>query len=42
VETPSKLNQKQKDLMQEFGELESDYNQPEKSSFLEKIKSFFG
>lgn len=41
VETPTRLNEKQKELLREFGELETPPNQPHKQSFLEKIKSFF-
>ncbi|SCA63215.1 Chaperone protein DnaJ [Chlamydiales bacterium SCGC AG-110-M15] len=41
VETPQKLDERQKELLREFGELEASHNQPKRSSFLEKIKSFF-
>lgn len=41
VETPTKLSDKQKELLREFGGLEELHNQPNKQSFLEKIKSFF-
>lgn len=41
VETPSKLSEKQKQLLQEFSELESPTNQPQRKSFLDKIKALF-
>lgn len=41
VETPTKLNEKQKDLLKAFAELESVHNLPGKKSFMDKIKSFF-
>jgi molecular chaperone DnaJ len=41
VETPTKLNERQKQLLNEFAELESPTNQPKQKSFLEKIKSLF-
>jgi molecular chaperone DnaJ len=41
VETPTKLSDKQKELLKEFGELEGVHNHPNKRSFMEKIKSFF-
>lgn len=41
VETPTKLSERQKELMKEFGELEGVQNHPGKKSFMEKIKSFF-
>ncbi|MBN4066800.1 molecular chaperone DnaJ [Simkania negevensis] len=41
IETPTKLNERQKELMKEFGDLEQQHNQPKKRSFLEKIRSFF-
>lgn len=42
VETPSGLNDRQKQLLQEFSELEVPNNLPKRKGFLEKIKSFFG
>ncbi|MDR3624249.1 MAG: molecular chaperone DnaJ [Chlamydiales bacterium] len=41
VETPTKLSDKQKELLEEFGKLEGIHNHPNKKSFMEKIKSFF-
>lgn len=41
VETPVKLNEKQKALLKEFAELESPQNHPIKKGFLEKLKVFF-
>lgn len=41
VETPSKLTQKQKDLLQEFSSLESPANLPKRKGFLDKIKEIF-
>lgn len=41
VETPVRLSDKQKELLQEFSELENENNSPGKKSFLEKMKSFF-
>lgn len=42
VETPSKLNTRQKELLKEFGDLEGPANLPNRKSFLDKIKGFFG
>lgn len=42
VETPSKLNARQKELLKEFGETESPANLPNRKGFLDKIKDFFG
>lgn len=41
VETPTKLTERQKQLLQEFGELESPTNNPQKKGFLDKIKGIF-
>jgi len=42
VETPTRLTDAQKKLLREFEASESPNNQPERKSFLEKIKSLFG
>lgn len=41
VETPTHLNEKQKEILKEFAESEAIENLPGKKSFLNKIKSFF-
>lgn len=41
VETPTKLTDKQKELLQAFSELESPANLPKRKGFLEKIKGLF-
>lgn len=41
VETPTKLTDQQKHLLEEFGKLESPNNQPKRKSFLDKIKGLF-
>jgi len=41
VETPVDLNEKQKNLLREFAEMESDSNSPRKQTFLDKLKVFF-
>lgn len=41
VETPSRLTDRQKQLLQEFAELESLNNTPQRKGFLDKIKSLF-
>lgn len=41
VETPTHLTEKQKELLQEFGELETPRNHPKKKSFMDKLKVFF-
>jgi molecular chaperone DnaJ len=41
VETPVRLSEKQKDLLQKFSELEKENNSPRKQGFLDKIKGFF-
>jgi molecular chaperone DnaJ len=40
VETPQKLNKKQRDLLAEFDRLSSKENQPESASFFSKVKEF--
>lgn len=41
VETPSKLSDRQKQLLKELGELESPSNMPKRKGFLDKIKGLF-
>lgn len=41
VETPTKLTDQQKQLLREFGALESPNNQPQRKGFLDKIKGLF-
>lgn len=41
VETPAGLSDRQKELLQEFGDLELPNNQPKRRGFLDKIKEFF-
>lgn len=41
VETPTKLTDRQKELLQEFGSLEVPSNLPNRKTFLDKIKDFF-
>ena len=41
IETPSKLSERQRALLQEFGELETVSNFPHKKGFVEKLKEFF-
>ncbi len=41
VETPTKLSQRQKELLQEFGALEEPANLPKAKGFIDKIKGFF-
>jgi molecular chaperone DnaJ len=41
VETPTRLNERQKEILREFSELESPNNLPKKKGFLEKIKDLF-
>lgn len=41
VETPTKLTDQQKELLEQFSKLESPNNQPKQKSFLEKIKGLF-
>lgn len=41
VETPTKLNERQKELLREFSELEGPSNLPKRKGFLDKIKDLF-
>lgn len=41
VETPVKLTEKQKDLLNQFNKTESEANHPRRKTFFEKIKNFF-
>jgi len=41
VETPTNLNKRQKELLEEFSTLEQPANSPKKKSFLDKIKGIF-
>lgn len=41
VETPTKLTDKQKQLLKQFGDLEDPNNLPKQKSFLDKIKGLF-
>jgi molecular chaperone DnaJ len=41
VETPVGLNEKQKELLKAFGELEGSQNSPRKRTFFDKVKSLF-
>lgn len=41
VETPTKLNERQKEILREFGALESPSNLPKRKSFLDKLKGLF-
>ncbi len=41
VETPSRMNARQKELMEEFGRLEEENNSSSRKSFMEKLKGFF-
>ncbi len=41
VETPVDLNDKQKEILQAFAELDSERNSPRKRTFFDKIKTFF-
>ena len=41
VETPTGLSERQKALLQEFGDLEMPNNQPKRKGVLDKIKDFF-
>ncbi|UCD85596.1 MAG: molecular chaperone DnaJ [Deltaproteobacteria bacterium] len=42
VETPTKLNAKQRELLEEFARISGDKVNPRAKSFLEKVKEFFG
>lgn len=41
VETPTRLDKQQKELLRQFGDLEGAQNHPNKKSFLDKVKTFF-
>ena len=41
VETPTKLSERQKELLEEFAKMESPSNLPKRDGFLDKIKGFF-
>ncbi|MBS0620257.1 MAG: molecular chaperone DnaJ [Verrucomicrobia bacterium] len=41
VETPVNLNEKQKELLRQFAEMEREQNSPRKRSFFDKLKVFF-
>lgn len=41
VETPTRLTEKQKELLQQFAELESPNNLPKRKGFVDKIKDLF-
>ncbi len=41
LETPVRLSDKQKQLLNSFAELETDANSPRKKNFFDKVKSFF-
>ena len=42
VETPTKLNNTQKELLKQFAEISGEKVHPRKRSFLEKLKAFLG
>jgi molecular chaperone DnaJ len=42
VETPTKLNSKQQELLQEFAKTENKRVSPRSKSFFEKLKKYFG
>ena len=42
IETPSKLNAEQKDLLRKFDEIGADFSHPLHQRFFEKVKNFFG
>ena len=42
VQTPSKLNKRQRDLMQELGTLTNIENKPQRKSLFTKVKDIFG
>lgn len=41
VETPTRLDKQQKEILRQFGDLEDARNHPNKKSFVEKVKTFF-
>jgi len=42
VETPTKLNTKQEELLREFAKMENSHVSPHSASFFEKLKRYFG
>ncbi|MGE3954662.1 MAG: molecular chaperone DnaJ [Parachlamydiales bacterium] len=42
VETPTGLNERMRELLKEFGELEGSAQHPRKKGFMDKVKSFLG
>ncbi len=42
VQTPSKLNKRQRELMQELGTLTSIENKPQRKSLFTKVRDIFG
>lgn len=42
IETPVRLSDKQKKLLEDFAKLETENNSPRKKTFFDKMKSFFG
>ena len=42
VETPAKLNKRQRELIEELGRITNDESFPQKKSFLDKVKELFG
>lgn len=41
VETPINLSTKQKELLEKFQQLETEYNHPKEKTFFDRVKSFF-
>lgn len=41
IETPIDLNDKQKELLKEFAELEKEHNSPRRKTFFDKVKTLF-
>ncbi|MEO6119701.1 MAG: hypothetical protein ABIP12_03350 [Terriglobales bacterium] len=42
METPQKLNKRQRELMQELDSLTETENKPQKGGLLEKVRDIFG
>jgi len=42
LETPIRLSDRQKKLLEDFAKLETEHNSPRKKTFFDKMKSFFG
>ena len=42
IETPAKLNKRQKELLEEFASISGDEGYPQKKSFFDKVKEIFG